>query len=78
MVLFVCVQLAKRFLPCSILTPACAQHQPTGGAGAVAMLVGPNAPLILEPPPWRATFSAHCFGEPTVAVIMLARARAMP
>ncbi|GBF91211.1 hypothetical protein Rsub_04880 [Raphidocelis subcapitata] len=33
----------------------------TGGAGAVAMLVGPDAPLALEPPPWRGHFSAHAF-----------------
>lgn len=25
------------------------------------MLVGPEAPLVLLPPPWRATFSDHCF-----------------
>jgi 3-hydroxy-3-methylglutaryl CoA synthase len=36
-------------------------HATTGGAGAAAMLIGPDAPLALEPPPARATFCAHAF-----------------
>lgn len=27
---------------------ACGNARPTGGAGAVAMLIGPNAPLVME------------------------------
>jgi hydroxymethylglutaryl-CoA synthase len=34
--------------------------RPTGGAGAVAMLIGPNAPLVLEPG-LRATYMQHAY-----------------
>ncbi|KAI9738971.1 MAG: 3-hydroxy-3-methylglutaryl coenzyme A synthase [Claussenomyces sp. TS43310] len=34
--------------------------RPTGGAGAVAMLVGPNAPLVLEPG-LRGTYMQHTY-----------------
>lgn len=34
--------------------------RPTGGAGAVAMLIGPNAALVLEPG-LRATHSQHVY-----------------
>lgn len=39
---------------------AAGSARPTGGAGAVAMLVGPNAPLILEPG-LRASFMDHVY-----------------
>jgi len=35
--------------------------RPTGGCGAAAMLIGPDAPLVVEPWPWRASFSCHTF-----------------
>ncbi len=41
--------------------------RPTGGAGAVAMLVGPNAPLVLE----RGEFCSSCvhyYDLPTLQV----------
>ena len=34
--------------------------RPTGGAGVVAMLIGPNAPLVLEPG-LRATYMQHAY-----------------
>jgi hydroxymethylglutaryl-CoA synthase len=34
--------------------------RPTGGAGAVAMLIGPNAPLVFEPG-LRATYMQHAY-----------------
>lgn len=34
--------------------------RPTGGAGCVAMLVGPNAPIVLEPG-LRGTFMQHAY-----------------
>jgi hydroxymethylglutaryl-CoA synthase len=34
--------------------------RPTGGAGAVAMLIGPNAPLVLEPGK-RGSYMAHAY-----------------
>ncbi|KAF8541047.1 putative hydroxymethylglutaryl-CoA synthase [Trichophaea hybrida] len=34
--------------------------RPTGGAGAVAMLIGPNAPLVLEPGK-RGTYMTHAY-----------------
>ena len=34
--------------------------RPTGGAGAVALLLGPNAPLVIEPR-LRSVYSAHCY-----------------
>ncbi|KAI3378833.1 hypothetical protein SNEBB_007899 [Seison nebaliae] len=34
--------------------------RPTGGAGAVAMLIGRNAPIIVEPV-WRSTCSKHAY-----------------
>jgi hydroxymethylglutaryl-CoA synthase len=34
--------------------------RPTGGAGAVAMLVGPNAPIVLEPG-LRGSYMAHAY-----------------
>ena len=33
--------------------------RPTGGAGCVAMLIGPNAPLVLEP--FRGTYMKHVY-----------------
>jgi hydroxymethylglutaryl-CoA synthase len=33
--------------------------RPTGGAGCVALLVGPNAPITIEP--LRATFMDHTY-----------------
>ena len=33
--------------------------RPTGGAGCVAMLIGPDAPLVLEP--LRASFMTHTY-----------------
>jgi hydroxymethylglutaryl-CoA synthase len=35
--------------------------RPTGGCGAAALLVGPDAPLVLERAPWRSHFAAHTF-----------------
>lgn len=34
--------------------------RPTGGAGAIAMLIGPNAPLVFEPG-MRATYMQHAY-----------------
>lgn len=34
---------------------------PAGGCGAAALLVGPDAPLVLQPWPWRSSFSAHTY-----------------
>ena len=42
-------------LAADIAVYATGNARPTGGAGAVAMLVGPNAPLVLE----RGDFSTH-------------------
>lgn len=36
-------------------------HLTTGGAGATAILIGPEAPLVVPPPPWQSTFASHCF-----------------
>eukprot|EP00775_Hariotina_reticulata_P002498 gene2498-2802_t len=35
--------------------------RPTGGGGAAALLIGPHAPLVLEPWPCRSHFSSHTF-----------------
>ncbi|WIA07941.1 hypothetical protein OEZ85_007418 [Tetradesmus obliquus] len=35
--------------------------RPTGGSGAAALLIGPDAPLVLEQLPWRSHFAAHTF-----------------
>ena len=35
--------------------------RPTGGAGAVAMLIGPNAPLILERGKYSVSHVCTCF-----------------
>jgi hydroxymethylglutaryl-CoA synthase len=32
-----------------------------GGGGAAALLIGPDAPLVLEQQPWRSHFAAHTF-----------------
>ena len=32
-----------------------------GGCGAAALLIGPDAPLVLEPWPWRGGWAAHSY-----------------